>query len=421
MKVLILGAGIAGVTAAYTLASRGHEVEVVDLEPGAGRATSFANGGQLSYSHALPWANPGVFPKLWKWMFKDDAPLVLRPSSDPAMIRWGLMFLWNCMADRAERHHHIMLRLALYSREKMKQMREDSGVQFHYLNKGILHVLTNEKDFEEAQAVAKRQESWGCHEDVLTPEQCIEKEPALKHAQRAIVGGMFSSIDESGDIHLFCTELEKVLREKYKVNFRYGENVKLLAVEGDRVSGVATDKGSIGADAVVMAMGSWSTLLLKKVGINLPMYPMKGYSITLPAWDGAPHVSITDDEKKIVISRLGDRVRAAGTAEFARYDVSINEKRIAPLVNCIKELFPVADVSDYTKWACIRPQTPDGPPIIGKTKYKNLYLHTGHGTLGWTQSAGTATLLADIIEGRPTDIPLDGLELTDYRVNYFRK
>ncbi len=421
MKVLVLGAGIAGITAAYVLASRGHEVEVIDAEPGPARATSFANGGQLSYSHAQPWANPAVFPKVFKWMFKEDAPLVFRPSADPAMIKWGLMFLWNCLSDRAEKHHHTMLRLALYSRQKMQHMREESGVEFAFLNKGILHVFTNEKDFANAMPAVKLQESWGCHEDVLSAAQCFEKEPALKGSRRPIVGGIFSPIDESGDIHLFCVAVSQLLAEKYGVVFHCDTKINLIAAEGDRVSGVATNKGSFGADAIVMAMGSWSTLLLKRLGIPIPVYPMKGYSISVPAWDGAPSVSITDDERKVVISRLGNVVRAAGTAEFAGYDVSLKEKRITPIIDCLHSLFPDTDITQINKWACIRPQTPDGPPIIGPTKYKNLFLHTGHGTLGWTQSAGTAHLLADIMENRSTEISTDGLLLTESRVNYFKK
>lgn len=421
MKVLVLGAGITGVSAAYVLASRGHEVEVIDAESGAARATSYANGGQLSYSHAAPWANPAVFPKLFKWMFQDDAPLVLRFSTDPAMIRWGLMFLWNCLGERAERHHHTMLRLAMYSRDKMRQIRNDTGLEFDFLEKGILHIFSSEKEFQSAQAVAKLQESWGCKEEVFTREQCLQKEPGLAGSTRPLVGGIFSPMDESGDLHKFCREMAKLLAEKFNVKFNYDTRVRLIACEGDKVSGVTTDKGSFAADAVVMAMGPWSTLLLNRIGVKIPVYPMKGYSITLPAWEGAPFVSITDDEKKVVFSRLGNNMRAAGTAEFAGYDTAIKEKRITPIVDCLKSLFPNADTTHMAKWACCRPQTPDGPPILGPTQYKNLFLHTGHGTLGWTQSAGTAHILADLMEGRAPDISTDGLLLTDARVNYFRK
>lgn len=414
MKICVLGAGITGVTSAYALAQRGHTVTVIDRQPEAARECSYANGGQLSYAHAEPWANPGVFPKLWKWMWQEDAPLVLRFNRDPHMIRWGLMFLYNCLPARAHRHCEAILRLGLYSQRQMAALMEQTAIEFGYLGNGILHVFDNQQSFDAARRHAEFQAKLGCHEEALTPAECFAREPALANTRKKLVGGMFASIDASGDIFAFTQRLAKLAAERYGVTFLYNQPVARLhrahgAISHVEVEGQGRDYLG-GFDAYVMALGSYSSKLLRSVGLYVPIYPMKGYSISFTASDACPKISITDDAAKQVYSLLGPQMRVAGTAEFAGYNDAVREARIAPLKRGMQELFPDAPMENVSEWACLRPSTPDGPPVIGTTPIRNLYMNTGHGTLGWTQAAGSARLLADVIDGRPTEIPLSGFE-----------
>lgn len=414
MKILILGSGIAGVTAAYVLGKRGHEVTVVDEEKGPAMETSFANGGQLSYSHAQPWANPGALRKLPKWLMHEDSPLVFRFSKDPYMWLWGMRFLYNCIGSHSLKNSKTLFRLGAYGKKKLTQIREETGFEFDYLSKGILHIFSHEADFNDAGKQFAYEKTLGSEDRIVSREECFAIEPALRNIAKPLVGGIYAPGDESGDVHIFCDQLAQYCAQHFKTEFLYDTSVMRLHEEDGKISKIATTKGDLTADAYVAALGSYTPRLLRPLGIPLPIYPMKGYSITVPAWEGAPETSLTDDGKKIVFSRLGNRVRAAGTAEFAGYNHELRESRIGPIVRCMQELFPDADTTRYDQWACLRPQTPDGPPIIGKTRISGLYLHTGHGTLGWTQAAGTAHLLADIMEKRTTEIPLEGLELHRY-------
>lgn len=412
MKICILGAGVTGVTSAYMLAKNGHSVTVIDRQDASAKECSFANGGQLSYSHAEPWANPHVFPKLWKWMRQEDAPLVLRFSLDPHMIRWGTLFLMNCLPARARRHAEAHLRLGLYSKRIMERMISETGIEFDYINKGILHVFSDQKEYDHARKQAEFQASLGCHETVLSKEACLAMEPSLAHSRDMIVGGMHAGIDASGDIHVFTQKLAALAAEKYGVKFHYGRTVRALHRSGDTISHIETDQGfESGFDAYVMALGAHSAVLLRSVGLYVPIYPMKGYSITFAANENTPTLSITDAARKIVYSRLGNRIRVAGTAEFAGYNEAIREQRIAPIVRGVEQLFPKADVHHRSEWACLRPSTPDGPPMIGMTPYSNLFMNTGHGTLGWTQAAGSAALLASAIDKTSPEIPMTGLNM----------
>lgn len=414
MKILILGAGIAGVTAAYQLARRGHQVEVIEQSAAPAMACSFANGGQLSYSHAEPWANPAVLPKIPGWMLHPDSPLVFRLRPDPDMFRWGLKFLSNCTPSKAREHTRTLLRLGLYSRDQLHAITEATGIEFNYRKQGILHIFSTEKKLSGAIKQMEYQNTLGGHEVVLSAQECLEREPALAQSTKKLVGGIFAEVDESGDIHMFTEALAKYCEEKLGVTFQYNTRIAWLNTKDDRIVSLDTSSGTIEGDVFVMCLGAYTAPYLKKFGIRLPVYPMKGYSITIPAWEGAPEISLTDSCKKIVYSRLGDKVRAAGTAEFAGYNERIRKVRVTPLLDSIKELFPSANVTQAGKWACLRPQTPDGPPIVGKTHVPNLFLHCGHGTLGWTQSPGTSMLLADIIDGKPTGIDMDGLELSRF-------
>ena len=415
MKICILGSGVLGVTSAYELARRGHDVTVIERQPEPARECSYANGGQLSYAHAEPWANPGVFPKLFKWMWQDDAPLVLRPSTDPHMIRWGLLFLRNCLPSYARRHSEVLLRLGLYSKQKMVELMADTGVEFHHLAKGILHVYSEQKSFDHARKQAEFQHALGCIENVLTVDETYALEPALADNNAHIIGGIHAPADESGDIHIFTKNLATYCTERYGVKFMFDKKVRKIHKANHAISHIEFESSQpefiSGFDQYIMAMGAWSSVYLRQLGLYVPIYPMKGYSISFDASEWCPQVSITDDVAKQVYSRLGNRMRVAGTAEFAGYDESVRKVRIDPLIRGMKKFFPNAPLENFAEWACLRPSTPDGPPIIGKTPLTNLFMNTGHGTLGWTQAAGSARLLADAMENKPTEILLSGLDI----------
>lgn len=415
MKILVLGSGVIGVSAAYILGTRGHTVEVIDRAHESGTETSFANGGQLSFSHAEPWANPGTLPKAIKWMFRDDAPLVLRPRADADMIRWGLRFLANCSASRTRNNSVSLMKMGLYSKKMMEQIRVYSGVSFDNRRDGILHIFSMQKDFDHAIRQARFQEKLGCPAEIADAKRCLQHEPALEHASKPIIGGIFQPLDESGDAYLFASGLAEACKREHKTVFHYNNTIRSINKSGGRITSVTTDKGEFSADLYIVSLGSYSPLFLKKLGIRVPIYPMKGYSLTFPANHYTPHLSLSDGDHKIVYSRLGDRLRVAGTAEFAGYNTDIRKVRTDPVLRAVQQLLPRCNYTEAaSEWACLRPSTPDGPPIIGKTPIPNLYLNTGHGTLGWTQAAGSAALIADIIDNRPTEISLDGLTLERY-------
>ncbi len=413
MKICILGAGVLGVTSAYELARRGHAVTVIERGAEPARECSYANGGQLSYSHAEPWANPHVFPKLFKWAFQDDAPLVLRPSTDMHMMRWGLLFLLNCLPAKARANCETMLRLGLYSKQKMAELMAETKVEFSFLGNGTLHVFDSQASFDGAKRHAEFQAKLGCTETPMTPAECFTLEPTLANTTKKLVGGMYAPIDESGDIHVFTKNLADYCAKKLGVTFLYNQKIAKLHQTNNQITHVEIEGQQrdymAGFDAYVMALGSHSAPHLRKLGLYVPIYPMKGYSITFNASAHCPKVSITDDAAKQVYTLLGNRMRVAGTAEFAGYNEAVRAVRIDPLKRGMKELFPEAPQEELTEWACLRPSTPDGPPIIGKTPISNLFMNTGHGTLGWTQAAGSSRLLADVVDGTPTEIPLTGL------------
>jgi D-amino-acid dehydrogenase len=415
MQILILGSGVLGVTTAYELGKRGFNVTVIDRKNACASETSFANGGQLSYSHAEPWASPSLLPKLPRWLLRSDSPLVFRPRADKEMIRWGLSFLRNCTTFRAEINTINLLRLGLYSKECMAAIRRDEGLDFSYSGKGILHIYESQEEFDHSKKQLEFQAKFGGDERILSRDEVLKLEPSLAHTSRTIIGGIHAHHDESGDAHSFSTQLAARAAERFGVKFLHNISVTELIKEGNKIVAVNTDKGEMQADVFVMALGSYSPVYLRKIGIDTPIYPMKGYSITIDANEYCPYISLTDGKYKIVYSRLGSRLRVAGTAEFAGYDTTINEKRITPIVQAAKSLLPLADWGqDVGKWACLRPSTPDGPPIIGRTPYYNLFLNTGHGTLGWTQAAGSAKLVADIMERKTPEILLHGLTLERY-------
>jgi D-amino-acid dehydrogenase len=417
VKVLVLGAGVVGVAAAYYLARRGLEVEVVDRQTGPGMETSFANGGQVSASHAEPWANPDTPRKILKWLGRDDAPLLFRPRLDPALWAWGLRFLGNCRAERARINIERTLRIALHSRACLAELRRETGISYDDRQSGILHFYRDPREYEHALRQAETMAALGCDRRPLDPAACVALEPALGPVRDRLAGGILSPDDESGDAYLFTLALAGKARE-LGVGFHFGRTILGLETEGNRIARVATDAGPLAADRYLVALGSYSPLLLRPLGIRLPIYPAKGYSATLPLTDAAkaPTVSLTDDEHKLVFSRLGERLRVAGTAEMAGWNPALNEKRAKLVLARALALFPgCADPAAATLWAGLRPKTPDSVPILGATPYANLFLDTGHGTLGWTMACGSGQAMADLIAGNPPRIDLSGLGMDRFR------
>ena len=398
MKIVVLGAGVIGVTSAWYLAEAGHEVTVVDRRAQPGLETSFANGGQISAGHAEPWAKPATLPKILKWLGREDAPLLFRPRADWAQWKWGLGFLRECMPGRFERNAHALAGLAAYSRDCLQALRKKSGIRYDELTRGILQFATREADLRTLEAQAKAMNAFGARREFKTADQCVALEPALRGSKEKVLGGLYDPHDESGDAHKFTVELARRC-EARGVRFRYGLSITRIEANGARVQGV----GGLQADAYVVALGSYSPLLLAPLGILIPVYPLKGYSITLETNQG-PTVSLTDEAAKIVISRFGNRLRAAGTAELAGYDTSINETRCNAILQRIRTLFPTLPAGEAKTWAGLRPATPSNVPLIGHTRLANLFLNTGHGTLGWTLACGSGRALADIVSGRKPEV-----------------
>lgn len=410
-KILILGAGITGTSLAYVLAKRGHEVVVLDRQEGNSQECSFANGGQLSYSHVDPWACPEILPKAIAWLGKKDAPLILRMRLDPAMWRWILQFLRYTLPGKNKQGMRQMLRLAHYSQEMMQAILDTMGGGFDYQQTGILRLFATKPSLEKGIKAAKFQEPFGYPFEVLGPQALLAKEPALVASQMVYAGAIYFPQDAIGDAQQFSAKLAE---ESRSAVFHYQTQILGFETEGCRIKAVVTDRGNFVADSYVLALGADSPLLLNTIGVRLPIYPLKGYSVSVPAVEGAntPRMSVTDMERKIVCTRLGNILRVAGTAELTGYDTSHTDYRIAPLLRWVKEVFPYsADFNHASHWACLRPSTPDGIPILGESPYENLLLNTGHGSLGWTLAAGSAYLLADMIEKRQTAIDLTGFTL----------
>lgn len=388
MKVVVLGAGVVGTTAAWYLRAAGHDVQVLERRAAAGMETSFANGGQISASHALPWAAPGVPWKALKWLFHEDAPLLFRLRADPAQWRWGLKFLRECTPERFRHNAEQLIRLGRYSRDSLHELQRATGIQYDQVRRGILVFFTEG---------TKHGEHW------KTPEECIAIEPALTPSRDRLTGGEYVGDDESGDAHKFTQELAKHCAKR-GVRFDFEVDIERLVAEKEKISGVKTKShGTISGDAYVLALGSYSPLLARPLGVDLAIYPLKGYSITMPVKDPAAAwtTSLTDEAHKLVFSRLGDRLRVAGTAEMNGYNTEINEVRCRAIVERVQELFPGAgDETRVKYWSGLRPATPSNIPYIGRTHYKNLFLDTGHGTLGWTHACGSGRAIADIVSGK---------------------
>ncbi len=413
MRALVLGAGVVGVATAYYLARAGHRVTVIDRQPEAGRETSFANGGLISASHAEPWANPSTPLKALKWLGRSDAPLLFRLRADPALWAWTLGFLINCTPGRTRVNTERMLRIALYSRSALAELRHETSIAYDHLSRGILSFYRERREFDRALARAESMNRQGGDSRGLDAAECVALEPALAGAGEPLAGGIHHPGAESGDAFKFTQRLAQICAG-LGVEFRYGTAIGRLHGEGGRIAGVETGEGMVEADSYILALGSYSPLLARPLGVKLPVYPAKGYSVTLPVESPqkAPRFSLTDEGRKLVYTRLGDRLRVAGTAEFAGYDTSVTGPRVRSILASALKLFPgCGDPARAEFWAGLRPMTPDGVPVIGRTKYPNLILNTGHGTLGWTMACGSGRIVADILSRRDPGIDLAGLGL----------
>jgi D-amino-acid dehydrogenase len=405
--VIVLGAGIVGVSTAYYLNQRGLDVLVVDRLPGPGLETSFANGGQVSVSHAEPWANPSAPLKVIKWLGRDDSPLLFRPRFDPAQWRWLLGWMAECLPSRARRNTVRILELALHSRGCIQQIRATEGFDYDSKSRGILHFYRSQKEFDAAVPVAALMRQYGCEREVVDRARILELEPAFGPNIDQVVGATYTAADESGDAQAFTAGLAEVCRRR-GVRFRWNAEVTAVragpaafdAIEIKDLTTACYER--IAARAAVVALASWSPLLLRPLGIRLNIYPAKGYSVTIPTAgaNAAPQVSLTDDEYKLVYSRLGDRLRVAGTAELAGFGRDLNPVRVRAILDNVRALFPGAgDFDAATAWTGLRPTTPSNVPYLGRSRLAGLYLNTGHGTLGWTMGPGTGARVAELIAG----------------------
>ncbi len=416
MRILVLGSGVIGTSIAWYLARDGHQVVVVDRQPGAGLETSFANAGEVSPGYSAPWAGPGVPIKAIKWLLMHHSPLVVKPMLDLAMWRWSLATLRNCTAERYRINKGRMVRLAEYSRDCLQALRNETGISYDQRMQGTLQLFRTQKQFDSTGKDIEILKQHGVAFQLLDRSGYLQHEPALAEVQHKFVGALHLPGDETGDCHRFT----QALAEKAKaigVQFRFGTAIEAVESSGGRISGVRTRAGTFDADRYVLALGSYSTRMVAPLGIRLPVYPVKGFSITVPITDAsrAPESTIMDETHKVAVTRLGDRIRAGGTAQLSGFDLRLDAGRRRTLEFVVNDLFPGGgDTSRASFWTGLRPMTPDGTPVIGGTVYPELLLATGHGTLGWTMAAGTGRVVADLIAERRPEISMEGLTMARY-------
>ena len=417
MKVLVLGSGVIGTSVAYYLAKAGHEVEVVDRQSGPALETSFGNAGEVSPGYSAPWAGPGVPVKAIKWMLMRHSPLVIWPLLDPAMWRWGVAMLANCTERAYALNKSRMVPIAEYSRDCLKALRAETGIVYDERMQGTLQLFRTQAQLDGTAKDIEILKQYKVPYEVLDRDGFVKAEPALALTKEKFVGALRLPGDETGDCFKFTNRLAE-MATALGVRFRYDSVIDGLDVQGGKVASVRVAGQAMRADHVVLALGSFSAPMLQRVGLRIPVYPVKGYSITVPITDpkGAPESTIMDETHKVAVTRLGDRIRVGGTAELAGYSTELREARRATLNHVVSDLFPTGgDVSKATFWCGLRPMTPDGTPIIGPTPISNLTLATGHGTLGWTMAAGTGRVVADLLSGRTPEIDVGGLTMARYR------
>ncbi|MEH3038636.1 MAG: D-amino acid dehydrogenase [Sphingomonas paucimobilis] len=416
MRIVILGAGVIGVTSAWYLAQAGHEVVVIDRQAGPALETSFANAGEISPGYASPWAAPGIPAKAMKWLFMEHAPLILRPQMDLAMLRWLAAMLGNCNARDYAVNKGRMVRLAEYSRDKLIELRGATGISYDERSKGTLQLFREEKQLAGIDKDIAVLKADGVAYEVLDRDGCIAAEPGLAGSNIPLAGGLRLPGDETGDCFKFTNRLAEMAAAA-GVEFRMGTTIRRLVRQGGRITGVETDGGMVTGDAYLVALGSFSPKLVRPLGLKLPVYPVKGYSITVPIVDDAraPVSTLLDESYKVAITRLGDRIRVGGMAEISGFNNDLPEARRATLEYSLGSLFPGAgDTSRASYWSGLRPMTPDSTPVVGPTKFDNLFLNTGHGTLGWTMACGSGAVIADLMSGKRAAIETADLSIARY-------
>ncbi|WP_277601595.1 D-amino acid dehydrogenase [Colwellia sp. Arc7-635] len=416
MKVIVLGSGVVGLTSAWYLAQAGHQVTVVDRQAQSAEETSFANAGQISYGYSSPWAAPGVPLKAMKWLTQKHSPLIIKPGTSPELYLWTMALLKNCSEKNYQVNKSRMLRVSNYSRQCLLDLRKNHDIIYEGRQQGTLQVFRKQSQVEAVEKDMQLLSASDTRFKLLNVEECVEKEPGLALVKKKIVAGLHLPDDETGDCYQFCQQLTD-LAKKAGVEFKFNVQVNALLTEHEKITAVDSSIGTLTADAYVVALGCYSAQLLKTVGVSLPVYPVKGYSLTLPMENAqySPVSTVMDETYKVALTRFDDRIRVAGTAELAGFNLDLSEKRKATIAMVVQDLFPQAgDISKAEFWTGLRPMTPDGTPIIGKTNITNLYTNTGHGTLGWTMACGSGKLLADVVSGRETDIDASGLDSFRY-------
>lgn len=417
MKIVVMGAGVIGVTTAYYLARAGAEVVVLDRQDGPGLETSYANAGELSYGMTSPWAAPGIPVKAVKWMFMKRRPLFIWPLISPTMWKWCVQMVGNCNEKSYRINKSRMVRISNYSRDVMPELIAETGIEYDGREQGTLQLFRTAKQMKASRADQEILAEFDSPFEELGRDACIAVEPALGEVRHKFVGGLRLTADRTGDCRMFTLALAEKAAE-LGVQFQYGQSIRGIAVENGRVAGVDTElAGRITGDKYVCALGSFAPGLLKPLGIRLPVYPVKGYSVTLPVIDDAmaPQSTLMDETHKVAITRLGDRIRVAGTAEIAGYSNRLGPHATDTVKHVIGDLFPKGgDLSQAEGWTGLRPMTPDGTPVLGETQFDNLFLNTGHGTLGWTMACGSGRAVADAVLGQKPEISFDGLTAARY-------
>jgi len=416
MHVIVLGSGVIGTTTAYYLARQGAKVTVLDRQPGAAQETSYANAGQVSPGYSTPWAAPGIPLKAIKWLFKKHAPLAIRLDGSLYQLKWMAAMLANCSAERYAVNKERMLRLAEYSRDCLRELRADTGIHYEERTRGTLQLFRTEAQMEAARRDIAVLEEVGVPYELLDRNRLVTAEPALARSLHKLAGGLRLPNDETGDCRLFTTRLAE-MAAALGVEFRYNQSVTGLNTAGGQVTGVRVGNEVLTADRYVAAFGSYTRGFLEPLGLDLPVYPVKGYSLTIPMKDeaAAPVSTILDETYKIAVTRFDDRIRVGGMAELSGFDLRLKDARRKTLELVVNDLFPGSgDVARAEFWTGLRPMTPDSTPVVGPTRYGNLFLNTGHGTLGWTMACGSGKLVADQVLGQRPQIRTDGLALSRY-------
>jgi D-amino-acid dehydrogenase len=416
MHVIVLGSGVIGTTTAWYLAGNGARVTVIDRQPGAALETSYANAGQVSPGYSTPWAAPGIPLKAVKWLFQRHAPLALRADGSLFQLRWMLAMLRNCTAGRYAINKERMMRLSEYSRDCLRALRAETGIRYDERSRGTLQLFRTQSQVDAAARDIEVLRECGVEYELLDRDSLMHAEPALGRVRERLAGGLRLPNDETGDCHLFTTRLAQMARER-GVEFRFGEEIEGLSTAGGRITGVRLASGELQADRYVLALGSYSRQLLAPLGLDLPVYPVKGYSLTIPLTDGtaAPVSTVLDETYKVAITRFDDRIRVGGMAELSGFDLGLNPRRRETLEMVVSDLFPGSgELKAAEFWTGLRPMTPDGTPVVGQTAYPNLFLNTGHGTLGWTMACGSGSVVADLVTGRKPAIAHADLALSRY-------